>query len=169
MRLQGGKPSETGTSDWRYDDDIFIINTNTIDDVLYAYSGIDANAANVYSPSTRMNYALTPVRSLMRWFKSIAAARPTVSSELNIFTSGTGNYIAQGQMLYNCPIEGSTVGENETIDVSNFDNNYYIEPIWETIYATFNAPYQWRNLKQSKRMFTVQFSLFAILIFTLEI
>lgn len=132
--------AKTGTSDWRYDDDIFIINTNTIDDVLYAYSGIDANAANVYSPSTRMNYALTPVRSLMRWFKSIAAARPTVSSELNIFTSGTGNYIAQGQMLYNCPIEGSTVGENETIDVSNFDNNYYIEPIWETIYATFNAP-----------------------------
>ena len=56
-------------------------------------------------------------------------------------------------MLYNCPIEGSTVGENETIDVSNFDNNYYIEPIWETIYATFNALYQWRNLKQSKRMF----------------
>ena len=130
----------TGTSDWRYDDDLFIINTNTIDSVLYAYQGIDANPDNVYSPNTRMNYALTPARSLMRWFKSIAAAQPTVANENFIFTSGTGNYIAQGQMLYNCPIEGSTLSEKETIDVSNFDNDYYITPIWKTIYATFNAP-----------------------------
>ena len=130
----------TGTSDWRYDDDLFIINTNTIDSVLYAYQGIDANPDNVYSPNTRMNYALTPARSLMRWFKSIAAAQPTVSNENFIFTSGTGNYIAQGQMLYNCPIEGSTLSEKETIDVSNFDNDYYITPIWQTVYATFNAP-----------------------------
>jgi hypothetical protein len=132
--------AKTGTSDWRYDDDIFIINTNTIDDVLYAYRGIDANADAVYSPTTRMNYALTPARSLMRWFKSIAAAQPTVANENLIFTSGTGNYIAQGQMLFNCPIEGSTLAEDETIDVSNFDNDYYITPIWNTIYATFNAP-----------------------------
>jgi hypothetical protein len=130
----------TGTSDWRYDDDLFIINTNTIDSVLYAYQGIDANPNNVYSPNTRMNYALTPARSLMRWFKSIAAAQPTVANENFIFTSGTGNYIAQGQMLYNCPIEGSTLSEKETIDVSNFDNDYYITPIWQTVYATFNAP-----------------------------
>ena len=130
----------TGTSDWRYDDDLFIINTNTIDSVLYAYQGIDANPDNVYSPNTRMNYALTPARSLMRWFKSIAAAQPTVANENFIFTSGTGNYIAQGQMLYNCPIEGSTLSEKETIDVSNFDNDYYITPIWQTVYATFNAP-----------------------------
>jgi hypothetical protein len=130
----------TGTSDWRYDDDLFIINTNTIDSVLYAYQGIDANPDNVYSPNTRMNYALTPARSLMRWFKSIAAAQPTVANENFIFTSGTGNYIAEGQMLYNCPIEGSTLSEKETIDVSNFDNDYYITPIWKTIYATFNAP-----------------------------
>ncbi len=132
--------AETGTSDWRYDDDLFIVNANVIEGNLYAYRGIDANPDNVYSPNTRMNYALTPARSLMRWFKSIAAAQPTVANENFIFTSGTGNYIAQGQMLYYCPIEGSTLSEKETIDVSNFDNDYYITPIWKTIYATFEAP-----------------------------
>ncbi len=142
--------AETGTSDWRYDDDLFIVNANVIEGNLYAYRGIDANPDNVYSPNTRMNYALTPARSLMRWFKSIAAAQPTVANENFIFTSGTGNYIAQGQMLYNCPIEGSTLSEKETIDVSNFDNDYYITPIWKTEYVTFTAPFSMADFEDVK-------------------
>jgi hypothetical protein len=142
--------ARTGTSDWRYDDDLFIVHAIVEDANLYAYRGIDANPDNVYSPNTRMNYALTPARSLMRWFKSIAAAQPTVANENFIFTSGTGNYIAQGQMLYNCPIEGSTLSEKETIDVSNFDNDYYITPIWKTIYATFNAPFSMADFEDVK-------------------
>jgi hypothetical protein len=140
----------TGTSDWRYDDDLFIVHAIVEDGNLYAYRGIDANPDNVYSPNTRMNYALTPARSLMRWFKSIAAAQPTVANENFIFTSGTGNYIAQGQMLYNCPIEGSTLSEKETIDVSNFDNDYYITPIWKTEYVTFTAPFSMADFEDVK-------------------
>jgi hypothetical protein len=142
--------ARTGTSDWRYDDDLFIVNAIVEDGNLYAYRGIDANPDNVYSPNTRMNYALTPARSLMRWFKSIAAAQPTVANENFIFTSGTGNYIAQGQMLYNCPIEGSTLSEKETIDVSNFDNDYYITPIWKTEYVTFTAPFSMADFEDVK-------------------
>jgi hypothetical protein len=140
----------TGTSDWRYDDDLFIVHAIVEDANLYAYQGIDANPDNVYSPNTRMNYALTPARSLMRWFKSIAAAQPTVANENFIFTSGTGNYIAQGQMLYYCPIEGSTLSEKETIDVSNFDNDYYITPIWKTEYVTFTAPFSMADFEDVK-------------------
>jgi hypothetical protein len=140
----------TGTSDWRYDDDLFIVNANVVEGNLYAYRGIDANPDNVYSPNTRMNYALTPARSLMRWFKSIAAAQPTVTNEQLIFTSGTGNYIAQGQMTTYCPVEGSTLSEKETIDVSNFDNDYYITPIWKTEYVTFTAPFSMANFEDVK-------------------
>jgi hypothetical protein len=142
--------ARTGTSDWRYDDDLFIVNANVIEGNLYAYRGIDANPDNVYSPNTRMNYALTPARSLMRWFKSIAAAQPTVANENFIFTSGTGNYIAQGQMTTYCPIEGSTLSEKETIDVSNFDNDYYITPIWKTEYVTFTAPFSMADFEDVK-------------------
>jgi hypothetical protein len=142
--------ARTGTSDWRYDDDLFIVNANVVEGNLYAYRGIDANPDNVYSPNTRMNYVLTPARSLMRWFKSIAAAQPTVANEQLIFTSGTGNYIAQGQMTTYCPIEGSTLSEKETIDVSNFDNDYYITPIWKTEYVTFTAPFSMANFEDVK-------------------
>ena len=132
--------ANTGTSDWRYDDDLFLINCTDVDGDLYAVSGVEANPSNIYSPSTRINYALTPARNMMRWFRSICAANPTIANDQLIFTSGTGNYIAQGQMLSYCPVEGSTLSESETIEVSNFDNDYYITPVWKTIYVEFNAP-----------------------------
>ena len=140
----------TGTSDWRYDDDLFIINANVIEGNLYAYRGIDNGAANIYSPTTRMNYVLTPLRNLMRWFKSIVAAQPTVANEELIFTSGTGNYIAEGQMTTYCPIEGSVIAENETISVADFDNSYYTTPIWKTEYVTFTAPFSMADFEDVK-------------------
>lgn len=142
--------ARTGTSDWRYDDDLFIVNANVIEGNLYAYRGVDSGAANIYSPATRMNYVLTPLRNLMRWFKSIVAAQPTVSNEELIFTSGTGNYIAEGQMTTYCPIEGSVIAENETITNVDFDNSYYTTPIWKTEYVTFTAPFSMANFEDVK-------------------
>jgi hypothetical protein len=142
--------AETGTSDWRYDDDLFIVNANVIEGNLYAYRGVDNGAANIYSPSTRMNYVLTPLRNLMRWFKSIVAAQPTVANEELIFTSGTGNYIAEGQMTTYCPIEGSVIAENETISTADFDNSYYTTPIWKTEYVTFTAPFSMADFEDVK-------------------
>jgi hypothetical protein len=142
--------ARTGTSDWRYDDDLFIVNANVIEGNLYAYRGIDNGAANIYSPTTRMNYVLTPLRNLMRWFKSIVAAQPTVANEELIFTSGTGNYIAEGQMTTYCPIEGSVIAENETISVADFDNSYYTTPIWKTEYVTFTAPFSMADFEDVK-------------------
>jgi hypothetical protein len=142
--------ARTGTSDWRYDDDLFIVNANVIEGNLYAYRGVDNGAANIYSPTTRMNYVLTPLRNLMRWFKSIVAAQPTVANEELIFTSGTGNYIAEGQMTTYCPIEGSVIAENETISVADFDNSYYTTPIWKTEYATFTAPFSMADFEDVK-------------------
>jgi hypothetical protein len=142
--------AETGTSDWRYDDDLFIVNANVIEGNLYAYRGIDNGAANIYSPTTRMNYVLTPLRNLMRWFKSIVAAQPTVANEELIFTSGTGNYIAEGQMTTYCPIEGSVISENETISTADFDNSYYTTPIWKTEYVTFTAPFSMADFEDVK-------------------
>jgi hypothetical protein len=142
--------ARTGTSDWRYDDDLFIVNANVIEGNLYAYRGVDSGAANIYSPATRMNYVLTPLRNLMRWFKSIVAAQPTVANENLIFTSGTGNYIAEGQMTTYCPVEGSVIAENETITDVDFDNSYYTTPIWKTEYVTFTAPFSMANFEDVK-------------------
>jgi len=140
----------TGTSDWRYDDDLFIINANVIEGNLYAYRGVDNGAANIYSPTTRMNYVLTPLRNIMRWFKSIVAAQPTVANEELIFTSGTGNYIAEGQMTVYCPVEGEVIAENETIDSTKFSDDYYITPIWKTEHVTFTAPFSMADFEDVK-------------------
>jgi hypothetical protein len=130
--------AETGTSDWRYDDDLFIINTFEDEGQLYAYRGVDLSPAFVYSPATRMNFTLTPVRNLMRWFRTLAAPTPDVTNESLKFTSGTGNFRAGGQMTTSCPVEIQQIFENSIINSTLFQSSY--KPIWETIYATFEAP-----------------------------
>ena len=128
--------AKTGTSDWRYDDDLFIINAIVEDDILYAYRGT-TDPANLYSPSTRMNLRLTPLRNLMRWFKSIAAPTPTITNEALKFTSGTGNYIAESRFADQCFIETGLVTENQTVISTDV---VAPTPIWQAIYATFSAP-----------------------------
>lgn len=128
--------TKTGTSDWRYDDDLFIINSVLSDGTLYAYRGT-SDAANLYSPSTRMNLRITPARNMMRWFRSISAANPTIANDQLIFTKGTGNYIAQSRFADQCFIETGVVTENQTIISTDVVDD---EPIWKPIYANFNAP-----------------------------
>jgi hypothetical protein len=142
--------AETGTSDWRYDDDLFIINSEFIDGFLFAIRGIDNGAANIYSPATRMNYVLTPVRNLLRWFKSIAAATPIATNESQIFTSGTGNYIATGEMTATCQIENQPITENATISTAIMGDVYYETPIWKTEYVTFTAPFSMADFEDVK-------------------
>jgi hypothetical protein len=142
--------ARTGTSDWRYDDDLFIVHAIVEDDNLYAYRGVDNGAANIYSPSTRMNYVLTPVRNLLRWFKSIAAATPIATNESQIFTSGTGNYIATGEMTSICQIENQPITENATISTTIMGDVYYETPIWKTEYVTFTAPFSMADFEDVK-------------------
>ena len=142
--------TKTGTSDWRYDNDTFLISTEVVDDVLLAYRGVDAGAANIYSPATRMNYRLTPVRNLLAWFKSISAPRPTTSGEILTFNSGEGNYIAEGQMNTQCFLEGEVIAENQDIDTSIFDDITDALPIWETQFLVFNAPLSMEQFEDIK-------------------
>jgi hypothetical protein len=128
--------AKTGTSDWRYDDDLFIINTFVDDGSVYAYRGA-TDTANLYSPTTRMNLRLTPVRTLMRWFKSICAPTPTITNESQLFTSGTGNYIAESRFADQCFVETGIVSENQTVISADVENP---TPIWQAIYANFDAP-----------------------------
>jgi hypothetical protein len=138
--------AKTGTSDWRYDDDLFIINAIVEDDILYAYRGT-TDAANMYSPSTRMNLRLTPLRNLMRWFKSICAPTPLITNESLIFTSGTGNYIAESRFADQCFVETGVVAENQTVISTDVA---LPTPIWKTEYVTFTAPFSMADFEDVK-------------------
>jgi hypothetical protein len=131
--------ARTGTQDWRYDNDLFIINTELIGDDYHAYRGVDYDAANIFSPTTRMNYRLTPARNLLTWFKTLCAARPTFTAEEIEFSSGTGNYLAKGGMNSQCDIEAVSIFENQGFDISDIASNQG-DPYWHTLVATFDAP-----------------------------
>jgi len=130
----------TGTSDWRYDNDIFLINTDFDGTVYRAYRGVDFDPINIISPTTRMNYRLTPIRTLLNWFKSIAAPTPDFTNEELQFNSGTGNYLAHGKMLNDCSLEITPLTENETIISNYFNDEDDAKPIWKAIYASFTCP-----------------------------
>lgn len=132
--------AKTGTEDWRYDNDLFLINTefNQPSGFYWAERGVDFGAANLFSPTTRMNYRLTPARMMLNWFKSACAARPTYANDVMKFSSGTGNYIAEGQMI-GCTPESRVISESQDLELAdNFIT--FGDPIWDTIVATFDAP-----------------------------
>jgi hypothetical protein len=130
--------AKTGTSDWRYDNDLFLINTILQNGDYHAVRGVDSGALNILSPATRMNYRLTPARMMLNWFKSVSAARPTWQSETIDFSSGTGNYRAKGKMN-GCSPESVAIFEDQSFDKDDIVTGQ-AEPIWETIIASFDAP-----------------------------
>ena len=129
----------TGTSDWRFDNNIFIINNSNTGANVTAFRGVEANPQNISSPGTRFNYIITPIRNLMRWFKSLAMS-PDYTSEILTFNSSNGNYLAGGQMTSYCPIEVGQIFENETITSADFLSQNDARPIWKPMYMTFECP-----------------------------
>ena len=129
----------TGTSDWRYDDNIFIINTQNDEASTIAFRGVDSGAQYIQSPATRMNYMITPARNLMRWFKSLCM-NPTYTNDAFLFGSGNGNYIAQGRMEQECSFEDESISESQTIHSGNFISQDNAKPLWKPMYMTFECP-----------------------------
>jgi hypothetical protein len=138
---------KTGTADTPYDNDIFIVNSFYQDGDLFAYRGA-SDSSNLYSPSTRMNLRLTPVRNLLRWWKTIASPRPTITNEEHIFNSGDGNYNAACRFNEECdPSDDIIVAENQTVistDVKEFT------PLWHPIYSEFSVPLSMVNFETIK-------------------
>lgn len=132
--------AKTGTQDWRYDNDLFLLNTQPLDGTVYAVQDNIDNPTNLISPTTRYNYVLTPLRNLMRWFKSLAAPTPTIANAELQFMSGTGNYIAGGLVTNDCPQEAAAVDEDQNITQADFDISSNAVPLWKAITAEFDCP-----------------------------
>jgi len=125
-----------GTADNAFDNDLFILNTflDIDDDQYYDYRGVDVGPSGITTPATRLNYRLTPVRNLLRWFKTIAAGNPNTASESLLFNSADGNYLSAGQMNSSvCDLENQIIKEDQTITESLFIDPTDASPLWETI------------------------------------
>lgn len=136
----------SGGADTKYDNDTFII---CMERPAYPYSSLQVelgnitNAANIFSPNTIYNYRLSPLRNLMRWYKTIAAGFASLGDALNMlfFTSGTGNLTASGLMTdTTCRMENSDLQENQNIFVTKFTNVTDYTPLWKNELITYDYP-----------------------------
>lgn len=150
--------ADSGAADTTYDNDIFIIclERNVYDFIVEQNKIL--NPSNIFDPTTVLNYRISPVRNLMRWFKSIINTYPDIysgSSKL-FFNSGTGNFLASGTLDDNslCRMEGAfIVNENIDVWVSLFQNqNENAKPLWKNETDSFEYPLsisQWNFLKNN--------------------
>jgi len=111
---------------------------------VFVEQGNIANSANIFSPATAYNWRIRPMYNLMRWFKSIAHVYVNLGNSMSkiFFTSGTGNYIAEGELVTpdSCRLENGVLAENQDLDKADFNVLNYIDPIFKPETVDFEYP-----------------------------
>lgn len=136
--------ADTGQADSKFDNDTFII---CLDRINYGFQVEQDNVgspANIFSPSTVYNWRIRPYSNLMRWFKSLANSYPNIDDTINklYFSSGTGNYIAEGELLEglydpSCKLENGVKAENRNLSKLDFSDTAEATPLWRPETASF--------------------------------
>lgn len=134
--------AESGQADTAYDNDNFII---CVEREIYGYKveqGHIVGDVNIFSPATVYNYRISPMRNLMRWFKSLANSYANIvdSAAKLFFSSGTGNYTATGQLIDDCSLENAPIAENKDLSIADFLNTVDGTPLYRPENITFNYP-----------------------------
>jgi hypothetical protein len=137
--------ADTGAADTTYDNETFII---CVERQAYSFiveQGNIDDAANVFSPQTLYNWRIRPFSNLMRWFKSIANSYANLSdtSSKLFFSSGTGNFLAEGQIAGAypaCKLENGVKAENRDLSRMDFVDLSDATPLWKPEYATLKYP-----------------------------
>jgi len=145
--------AESGAADTSYDNELFMLTlTRNAYDLSVEQGGI-SGAVNIFDPATLFNFRLTPIRNLLRWFKSIANSYPNLGSSLSrlFFSSGTGNLTAAGELTdATCKLESGVLTENQDISVSSFADQADATPLWKPENISFTYPLsvaQYQELK----------------------
>lgn len=153
---------ESGGADNAYDNEAFVICVKRSE---YPYGDIEVeqgnviNPDNIYSPDTLYNYRISPLRNLMRWYKSIVNSYPNYTDSENklLFGSGTANIIAEGEMESNfCKLERTSSGYDEGVIKENqdlFTTHFSVEdykPLWENEVGSFDYPLSVKDYKRIK-------------------
>jgi hypothetical protein len=147
--------ADTGAADTTYDNETFIICVvRQAYDFMVEQGNID-NAANVFSPQTLYNWRIRPFSNLMRWFKSIANSYSNIYDSANklFFASGTGNFLAEGEIggaYPTCKLENGVKAENRDLGVMDFVDTAQATPLWKPEYATLKYPLSIADYKTLK-------------------
>lgn len=152
---------ETSQADTRYDNEVFIMLLKRITAIGYPYGemiveqGNVSNPENIFSPSSILNYGISPVRNLLRWFRSIAASYPDLLGDNQLyFNSGTGNILAKGELaeIYggSCRLENDEIQENQNIAITIFQDQQKATPLWRNEPVQYDYPMSLADYKHIK-------------------
>lgn len=122
----------TDTKDWRFDNDIFIICLKRDGGIEVEQGNLNTND-NIIDPSTIINYRISPLRNALRWAKIILSQYISTSSDAKfVFTSGTGNYFAEGILEDGCILEQDSTANAENAEISEdiFELSADATPLW---------------------------------------
>jgi len=145
----------TGAADTTYDNETFIICVERQAYNFIVEQGNVDNAANVFSPQTLYNWRIRPFSNLMRWFKSIANSYPNINDTSNklFFSSGTGNFLAQGEIggaYPACKLENGVKEENRDLGKLDFADVVDATPLWKPEFAKLKYPLSIADYKTLK-------------------
>jgi len=133
---------DSGLTDSEYDNDVFIICVQRGGYNYIVEQNIASYPLNYFDPTTAYNWRIRPLYNLMRWFKSIAQSYVNLvnSTSLIFFTSGKGNYLAEGQITDSCALESRVIAENEDLAITDFLNVSDGTPIYKPETIKFEYP-----------------------------
>lgn len=136
---------DESTTDFRYDNDVFIICLRRSSGDLVVEQGINCadSLTNIIEPDSIYNYRISPIRNLMRWIKAYMAVYfhdINASNSKFVFTNGDGNFLASGELINGCFAEDGAVAENGDISISTFLNSDYAKPIFKFEVDEFEYP-----------------------------
>jgi hypothetical protein len=139
--------ADSGAADTKFDNDIFILTLlrNAYDFVVE--QGNTTDPSGFFDPATIINAKLSPVRNLMRWFKTIAAGYVSLadSDSKLMFNAGTGNFtarmeVAEGAYDGQCKIENAPITENQQVFSTHFARAEDYTPLWKNEIEAFDYP-----------------------------
>jgi hypothetical protein len=137
--------AESGAADTTYDNETFIICLirNAYDFAVEQDAVV--NDVNIFDPATIMNFRISPIRNLMRWFKSIINTYPDTNNTQNklYFNAGTGNYTAAGLLddATACRLENAAIAENVDLNFLHFAIPANAIPVVKNETASFEYPF----------------------------
>jgi hypothetical protein len=144
---------DTGTEDYRYDNDIFgfcLMREN--DDLEVEQLGDNgSDIENISDPLTCYNGRVSPIRNAMRWFSCFMQPLKQISAtDKMLFTKGTGNYVAKFALEGECEIAATPMQENDDIDIYDFADINQAKPIIFPEDLIFDHPLSYNLFKKIK-------------------
>lgn len=128
------------TSDWRLDNDVFIICMKRYLGDIVVEQGHISSPLNITDDSTVYNFAISPLRNAARWLKTWFAGITNPYTSRLILTDGTGNYYAGGQYTGACPIDNEVWDESLPLQSNMFVNPDMVLPLWKPKQVQFEYP-----------------------------